>query len=164
MGDAQNDPAEHAPDQGNLADPPLTVELIADLQAGLLDDEAAARVRRQVRADPQAEDALRALNQVRRDVAAAGSDPASAPEVPPEVTARISGALTSTGNTQPSVRGSAHSARPRIRPARLVAGIAGVCAALAAIGFGTLALVNAPAHAPSTEPTAEHITVSTPPM
>ena len=26
------------------ADPPLTVELLADLQAGLLDDEAAARL------------------------------------------------------------------------------------------------------------------------
>jgi hypothetical protein len=164
MGEAQNDPAEHAPDQGNPADPALTVELIADLQAGVLDDEAAARVRRQVRADPQAEGVLRALNQVRRDVAAAGSDPASAPEVPPEVTARISGALTSAPGAQPSARGSAHSARPHIRPARLVAGIAGGCAALAAIGFGTAALINAPAPAPSTEPTAEHITVSTPPM
>src|ERR1700727_24054 len=115
MGDAQNDPAEHAPDQGNSADPPLTVELIADLQAGLLDDEAAARVRRQVRADPQADGVLRALNQVRRDVAAAGADPESAPEVPPEVTARISGALTSARSAEPTVRGSAHSARPRIR-------------------------------------------------
>lgn len=164
MGEAQNDPAEHAPNHGNPADPPLTVELIADLQAGVLDDEAAARVRRQVRADPQAEGVLRGLNQVRRDVAAAGSDPASAPEVPPEVTARISGALTSAPGAEPTARGSAHSARPHIRPARLVAGIAGGCAALAAIGFGTAALINAPAPAPSTEPTAEHITVSTPPM
>lgn len=164
MGEAQKDPAEHAPDQGDPADPPLTVELIADLQAGLLDDEAAARVRRQVRADPQADGVLRALNQVRRDVAASGADPASAPEVPPEVTARISGALTSARSAEPTVRGSAHSARPRIRPARLVAGIAGVCAALAAIGFGTAALISAPAPAPSTDPTAQHITVSTPPM
>ena len=37
------------------ADPPLTVELLADLQAGLLDDESAARVRRRVRDDPEAE-------------------------------------------------------------------------------------------------------------
>jgi hypothetical protein len=57
-----------------------------------------------------------------------------------------------------------HSARPHIRPARVAAGVAGVCAVLAAIGFGTVALLNAPAPAPSTPTTAEHITVSTPPM
>jgi hypothetical protein len=164
MGEAENDPAGHAPDHGDAADPPLTVEVIADLQAGLLDDEAAARVRRQVRADPQAEGMLRALNQVRRDLAAAGADPASAPEVPPEVTARISDALTSGRRAERTRNGSAHSARPHIRPARLVAGIAGACAALAAIGFGTAALLNAPTPAPSTPETAQHITVSTPPM
>ena len=42
--------------------------------------------------------------------------------------------------------------------------MAGVCAVLAAIGVGTAALINAPAPAPSTPATAEHITVSTPPM
>ena len=77
---------EDRPDQA--ADPPLTVELLADLQAGLLDDDTAARVRRQVRADPEAEATLRALNQVRRDVAAVGADPTSAPDAPPDVIAR----------------------------------------------------------------------------
>ncbi|MGB9226695.1 MAG: hypothetical protein WCB80_26345, partial [Mycobacterium sp.] len=62
--------------------PPLTVELLADLQAGLLDDDAAARVRKQVRTDPHAQDMLRALNQVRRDVAAVGGAPA--PDAPPD--------------------------------------------------------------------------------
>ena len=65
------------------SDPPLTVELLADLQAGLLDDDAAARVRKQVRTDPHAQDILRALNQVRRDVAAAGAM-APAPDAPPD--------------------------------------------------------------------------------
>ena len=50
-------------------EPPLTVELLADLQAGLLDDESAARVRQRVRDNPEAERILRALNQVRCDVA-----------------------------------------------------------------------------------------------
>ncbi|MCW2551105.1 MAG: hypothetical protein JWR78_886 [Mycobacterium sp.] len=155
MGEADNDAADHGPDDGDAAaDPPLTVELLADLQAGLLDDEAAARVRRQIREDPKAEGVLRALTQVRRDV---GADPASAPEPPPEVTARISAALRSAGP-------AAHSARPHIRPARIVAGAAGVCALLAAIGFGTASLINAPAPTPSAPATAEHITVSTPPM
>lgn len=35
-------------------DPALTVELLADLQAGLLDDETAAQVRRRIRTDPEA--------------------------------------------------------------------------------------------------------------
>jgi hypothetical protein len=144
------------------ADPPLTVELLADLQAGLLDDATAARVRRQVRADPDAAAMLRALNRVRSDVAAVGADPASAPDTPPAVAARISAALRSASSS--STGGAAHSARPHMRPARLIAGVAGACAVLAAIGLGTAALINAPTPTPSTQKTAEHITVSTPPM
>jgi hypothetical protein len=161
MGEADSDAADHD-DTG--AEPPLTVDLLADLQAGLLDDEAAARVRRQVRANPEAEGILRALNQVRRDVAAVGADPASAPEPPPEVTAGISEALRSADPPNGSVGGAAHSARPHVRPARVAAGVAGLAAVLAAIGLGTAALLDAPAPTPSTEVTAEHITVSTPPM
>ena len=150
MAAAENDPAEHAAD----AEPPLTVELLADLQAGLLDDDTAARVRRRIRTDPQAEGMLRALNRVRHDVAAAGADP-TAPDMPPALAARITAALRSPG--------AAHSARPPLRPARLAAGIAGSCAVIAAIGLGTAALINEPAPAPSEPTTANHITVSTPP-
>ena len=46
----------------------------------------------------------------------------------------------------------------------MVAGVAGVGAILAAVGVGTAALITAPEPAPSTPVTAEHITVSTPPM
>jgi hypothetical protein len=155
MGEADRDATE--------ADPPLTVELLADLQAGLLDDDAAARVRKRVRDDPQADQILHALNQVRRDLAAMGADPTSAPDVPPQVTARISAALRSADEVQPHP-GAAHSARPHIRPARVAVTVAGVGAVLAAIGVGTAALINAPEPAPSTPVTAEHITVSTPPM
>ena len=90
MGDADKDPGDHSD-----ADPPLTVELLADLQAGLLDDDSAARLRKRVRDDPEAGRILRALNQVRRDVATLGADEAAAPDVPPEVTARVSAALKS---------------------------------------------------------------------
>lgn len=161
MGDAENDPADHG---AARADPPLTVERLADLQAGLVDDEAAARVRRQVRADPDAEAILRALNQVRRDVAAVGADPTSAPEAPPEVIARITEALTSASPSGVPTSFAAHSARPQLRPGRVMVGVAGLCAVLAAIGIGTAALINAPVPMPSTAITAEHITVSTPPM
>jgi hypothetical protein len=161
MGEAENAPADHG---SAGADPPLTAEVLADLQAGLLDDDAAARVRRRVRADPEAQRILRALNQVRRDVAALGADPDAAPDAPQEVIARISAALRSADAPPGGSRGSgSHLARPHIRPAKVFAGIAGVCAVVAAIAVGTAALINAPAPTPSTPATAEHITVSTPP-
>jgi len=138
------------------ADPPLTVDLLADLQAGLLDVDTAARVRQQVRTDPHAQDILRALNRVRADLATAGTQPA--PDAPPALTTRISGALRA-GSEVPA----AHSARPQARPARVLAGVAGLAAAVAAIALGTTALVNEPAPAPSGPTTANHITVSTPP-
>lgn len=166
MGDAENDPANHGEAGPEPHAPPLTVELLANLQAGLLDDDAAARVRRQVRTDPQVEGILRALNRVRSDVAAVGADPTSAPDTPQAVTARISAALRSAGPPSSSSRpgGAAHSARPHIRRARVIAGAAGLGAVVAAIGVGAAALINAPAPTPSTPITAEHITVSTPPM
>ena len=162
MSAAESDPGDPR-EEG--ADPPLTVQLLADLQAGLLDDDAAARVRRQVRADPEAAGILRALNQVRSDVAAMGADPASAPDTPPAVAARISAALRSASPGGSHIGGdAAHSARPHLRPVRLIATVAGLCAVVAAIGLGTAALINAPTPTPSTQITAEHITVSTPPM
>ena len=100
---------------GRGADPPLTVELLADLQAGLLDDDAAARVRRQVRADPEAEaDAARAepgaprCRRRRRRSGHQRRDP------PPEVIARISAALRSTDGPESSGPGerSARHTRP----------------------------------------------------
>ena len=165
MGDADNDPANHGEAGPEPHVPPLTVELLADLQAGLLDDNAAARVRRQVRTDPEAQGILHALNQVRSDVAAVGADPTSTPDPPPAVIARISAALRSAGSPSSRSRlggGAAHSARPRTRPARVIAGAAGLGAVVAAIGVGATALINAPAPTPSAPITAEHITVSGP--
>lgn len=120
-------------------DPALTVELLAALQAGLLDDDTAARVRRQIRSDPQAAEALQALQRVRTDLAAAGA--------------------ASTSSEQPR---AAHAARPPVPPARLIAGIAGVCAVVAAVAVGTTSLLHEPPPTASTPATAEHITVSTP--
>lgn len=135
------------------------VQLLADLQAGLLDDETAARVRSQVRADPQAQAILQSLNQVRRDVAAVGAaDPDSAPEAPREVVARITEALNSAGRP----KAGAHFARPQPKLGRIAAGVAGVCAVLVAIGIGTAELMHAPTSIPGTSVTAEHITVSRP--
>jgi len=128
-------------------DPPLTVEVLADLQAGLLDDDTAARVRRQVRADPDAERVVRALQRVRRDIAELGGAPAD-PAADPASIPRV------------------HFARPRAHRARAIAAVAGVCAALTAGAVGTIALLRFPgpdAGPEETSPTAQHITVSKPP-
>ncbi|MFY2858559.1 hypothetical protein ACOJVU_01635 [Mycobacterium sp. THU-M104] len=161
MEEAESDPARRRDAEGG---PPLTVDALADMQAGLLGSEDAARLRRRVRADQRAQGVLRALNRVRRDVAAVASDPVSAPEPPPGVTARVSAALRSAGPPSGCSPGPAHFARPRIRPARVIAVSAGFAATLAGIGLGTAALIHAPASTPSTEVTAEHITVSALPM
>ena len=148
MGEPDSDPPQHGESD---ADPPLTVDLLADLQAGLLDDEAAARVRSRVRADPEAEDIMRALNRVRTDLAAAGADSTSIPDAPPAL-----------DTAPPRSSGAAHSARPPIRPGRLIAGIAGLGALVVAIGLGTSALLNEPSPTSSTQATADHITVPGP--
>ena len=84
--------------------PSLTPELLAELQAGLLDDVTAAAVRRLVRADPQAARLLAGLDAARRAVAGL-ADPdhpdADAPEVPTEVTARITAALRRAADGPP---------------------------------------------------------------
>lgn len=154
------DNSENSPAGGNVADePPLTAALLADLQAGLLDNDAAARVRSRVRADPAAEALLHALDRVRADVAALGADPASAPEVPAAVTARIGATL----RTQTSARWApTHAVRSTGRPARMFGVAAGLAAAAAAFGVGTVTLLGDPNPTTSTLPTAEHITVAPP--
>ena len=147
------------------ADPPLTVEALADLQAGLLDDDAAARLRKQVRADPDAQQTMDALNRVRRDIAALGTDASSAPDVAPGVVDSVAAALRAE-RPERSRRRAAHTIRRGglPRPARLAVAMAGLAAVAAAIWLGTSALITAPAPTPSRPTTAEHITVSRPPM
>jgi hypothetical protein len=72
---------------------PVPVELLADLQAGLLDDHTAACLRRRARTDAEVAARLAALDRVRRDLADLGRDAASAPGLPPDLTARIGAAL-----------------------------------------------------------------------
>jgi hypothetical protein len=154
---------------GAEADPPLTVELLADLQAGLLDDDAAARLRKKVRADPDGQQMVHALNRVRRDIAAAGTDLSATPAVAPAVIDGIGAALraapiaTRRSRAHPS---ATHAARPGNlpRPARMLAAVAGLAATILAVGLGTAALTATPAPTPSGPATAQRITVSRAPM
>ncbi len=147
------------------ADPPLTTGALADLQAGLLDDDTAARLRKRVRADPHARQTMDALNRVRRDVAELGTDAASAPDVPPGLVDGIAAALRVERPQRSRLR-AAHTIQPGGLPhrARVAIAVAGLAAAAVAVWLGTQALITAPAPTPSRPTTAEHITVSRPPM
>jgi hypothetical protein len=151
------------------ADPPLTVELLADLQAGLLDDDAAARLRKKVRADPEAQQMVHALNRVRRDITAAGTDLSATPAVAPAVIDDIGAALRAAPIAARQSRAhlrATHIVRPRERPrpARALAAVAGLAATTLAVGLGTAALIATPAPTPGEPTTAQRITVSRPPM
>jgi hypothetical protein len=136
-------------------DPPLTVDSLADLQAGLHDNNTAARLRNKVRTDPDAQQTMDALNRVRGDVAALGSDGSSAPDVDPAVVNRIGAAL----RAQHAVR---RGSLPR--SARLAVAVTGLTAVAIAAWLGTRALITAPASTTSRPTTIEHITVSRPPL
>jgi hypothetical protein len=140
------------------AEPPLTVETLADLQAGLLDDDTAARLREKVRTDPEARQTMAALNRVRREVAELGADASTAPAVDPAVVDSIGGALRAQSAGAHTVR------RGRLpRSARITIAAAGLVAAAVAAWLGTTALITAPAPTPSRPTTVEHITVARPP-
>lgn len=137
---------------------PVTPQLLADLQAGLLDDAAAAALRQRVRTDPNAADVLAALDRVRRDLTDLGNDEASAPEVPAAVTAHVGAALQAAPPQRPAGQPT-HSVRHTPRW-QLVGLVAGVVAAVVAAVVGGLMLTRDPAPTRSAGPTAERITVS----
>ncbi|WP_029112215.1 hypothetical protein [Mycobacterium sp. URHB0044] len=148
------------------ADGPVPLSLLADLQAGLLDDDSAAALRRRVRDDPDAARRMDALDRVRRDLAELGADPASAPDVPVDVVTRVTDGLR-TEPPRHRVVGSpavsaAHAARASGSRFRNAAAAVGVAAALVAAGVGTAMLLRGADRTPATGPTAERITVSSP--
>jgi hypothetical protein len=141
----------------------VPVSLLADLQAGLLDDDTAALVRRRIRDDPENAERMEALDRVRRDLAELGADAASAPVVPGAVTTRVGTALRAAPATNRVVGSSrtlaAHAVRPSPRGIRIAAAVVGLIAALAAAGMGTATLLRSPDRMPNTGPTADRITV-----
>ena len=149
-------------------DPPLTTEALADLQAGLLDDDTAARLRKIVRTNPGAKQTMDALNRVRRDIAALGGDTSSAPDVAPAAVDRIGAALRAEQPAADQSRSrlrAAHTVRRGSLPrsARVAVAAAGLAATAAAVWLGTTALITSPASTSSRPTTIEHITVSRPP-
>lgn len=73
------------------AGPPWSVDLLADLHAGVLDEAQAAQLWPRVNADPEARAIVDALEATTADLAALGSAPA--PPMPAEFAARLDAAL-----------------------------------------------------------------------
>lgn len=134
---------------------PLNTETLADLQAGLFDDETAARLRQRVRDDPEARQTMAALNRVRRDLGDLGAG--SAPPVDPAVVDTITAGLRADGAAHAVPRGRLPGR------ARTAVAAAGLTAAAVATWLGVSALITAPEPLPSRPTTIEHITVSRPP-
>lgn len=148
--------ASPRPDSGPDRDAAhITPELLAALQAGLLDDATAARIRRHARADPEAARMLAQLNSVRRELALLGSDEQSAPDVPAAVTAQVGAALRAGAS---STGGHAVS-RPQLTRGQRAGLVVGVGALTTAIVVGVLILSRDPGPAFPTGPTASQITV-----
>ncbi|MBJ7337094.1 hypothetical protein [Mycolicibacterium sp.] len=118
-------------------DGPVPLDALADLQAGLLDDATAARLRRRARTEPDVARRLAALDRVRRSVADLGADVASAPDIPAEVTARIGATLRAA----PPAGAIPPTRTPSPCPRRIAAAV-GVAAILAAAAVGTVALIR----------------------
>lgn len=138
------------PDPG-VDGPELTPAVLADLQAGLLDDATAARVRRRARTDPAAARFLTQLDSVRHDLARLATDERSAPDVPKEVTARVAAALR--GAPGHAVR------RPGLTRTQRLTVAVGLLAAVAAVVIGVVMLTRAPERTFPAGPTASRITV-----
>ena len=95
-----------------------------------------------------------AVEHVRRDLAELGTDAGSAPDVPPEVVARVVDALREAPG---------HSlARPRLRRMHLIGLVVGLTATVSAAVVGATMLARGPVPQYPHGPTAEQITVSRP--
>lgn len=124
------------------AGPPWSVDLLAELHAGALDDAEAARLWPEVQADPEAMAVLSALDATRTDLSAFAEAPVE--PMPAEVAARIDAALAQEagrGQLAPVVDLAAARRKRANRlmgwGVGLVATAAAVVAAVAVVSPGT---------------------------
>jgi hypothetical protein len=120
--------------QGTPIDPPWSVDLLADLHAGVLDEETEALLRPRVEADPDARAVLEALDATLADLASLPPIP-----MPRDVAARIDAALAAEAHGVPAPVVSLNDARQR-KYKRLGWGASVLVAAAAAIGVIAVAI------------------------
>lgn len=80
-------------DDAEMLGPPFSTDLLADLHAGVLPEDASARLWPLVRQDPDALAVLDALDTVSARLGEVGRDHSVGTPVPPEIAARIDSAL-----------------------------------------------------------------------
>jgi hypothetical protein len=119
------------------AGPPWSVDLLADLHAGVLDERAAAQLWPRVQADPEARAIIEALEATTTDLASLATAPA--PPMPADVATRIDAALAeeARGTRLAPVVDLAAARRKRNQRIGWISGVAAVAAAAVA----TIAIV-----------------------
>lgn len=149
---------------GIPGEPPLNLDVLADLHAGVLPDDVAARLWPRVRADPAADAMLTALDATRADLAELTAAPA--PPMPADFAARLDAAINAEVQARagegiaPVVDINAARDRPRrakrdpkqTRRLALTASLVGVAAAL--IGAAIVVLPGLGSSPPSTSQNA----------
>lgn len=112
--------------------PPWSVDLLADLHAGVLDEREAAQLWPRVQADPEARAIVEALEATTADLASLATLPA--PPMPADVAARIDAALAKEagGNQVAPVVDLAAARRKRNRRVGWTSGVVAVAAAAVA--------------------------------
>jgi hypothetical protein len=138
---------------GGTIGPPWSVDVLADLHAGVLDDAQAAELWPLVNADPEAQEILAALDATQADLASLAEAPA--PPMPAEYAARLDAALAAEAAAKfPSARPAGPApqgaqvvdlAAARRRRNKRLGWAAGVLtAAAAAVVAVTIAIPNTP--------------------
>ncbi|HWO63778.1 MAG TPA: hypothetical protein VNO31_27460 [Umezawaea sp.] len=122
--------------QGTPIDPPWSVDLLADLHAGVLDAETDAVLRPRVEADPDARAVLEALDATLADLSSLPPIP-----MPRDVAARIDAALAAEAGGLPAPVVSLNSARQK-KYKRVGWGASVLVAAAAAVGVFAVVIPN----------------------
>jgi hypothetical protein len=120
--------------QGTPIDPPWSVDLLADLHAGVLDEETEAVLRPRVEADPDARAVLEALDATLADLSSLPPIP-----MPRDVAARIDAALAAEAHGTAAPVVSLNDARQR-KYKRLGWGASTLAAAAVAVGVIAVAI------------------------
>ncbi|WP_409489545.1 hypothetical protein [Amycolatopsis sp. cmx-11-12] len=99
---------------GGTVGPPWSVDVLADLHAGVLDEREAAELWPLVNADPEALAIIEALEATTADLAELANEPVA--PMPAEFAARIDAALAAEMRTSPAFQGAPEGQQAQVAP------------------------------------------------